>query len=240
MTITRRNIIKGLSLGAGCSVMSPILAQLKNQSDGDAAKLPKRFVFVSVSSGLMPEEVVPPKLLASVGKNEKLLNVALDKFDLEPSMKALEPFKEYLGIVQGLSGRMCTRGHTGNYGAFGVWKAPGEKGAPLPKRATVDSVLSKMYPAAINHMTTGLTGNWGTRVTEGVIYPDISAAGPQKTIPFQASPDIVFEQLFGTVASTDKYSKQKLISKKDLLHFMHDDVKKIQTITPTPIIFVLL
>jgi len=128
---------------------------------------------------------------------------------------------------------MCAGGHTGNYGSLGVWRAPGEGGAPLPKRATVDSILSKMYPGAIKHMCTGLTGGWGTRITEGVVYPDISAAGPQKTIPFQASPDIVFEQLFGTVASKDKYAAKKMSCKKNLLDFMQADVKKTQKSLPS-------
>jgi len=230
MLHTRRNVIKGLTLGPGLQVLAPILSQLEASAAGDVSKLPKRFVFVSVSSGIMPEEVELPSLKGR--SKDDYINVSLDQQKLEPSMQPFESLKDHLSIIQGLSGKMCAGGHTSNYGSLGVWRAPGEKGAPLPKRATVDSVLSKMFPAAIKHMTTGLTGGWGTRVTESVVYPYISASGPQKTIPFQASPDIVFEQLFGTVASNDKYSAQKLRSKKDLLHFMADDVKKIQKSLP--------
>ncbi|MEZ7956935.1 MAG: DUF1552 domain-containing protein [Rubritalea sp.] len=232
MSYSRRNILKGLTLGSSYSLLSPVLAQLKLNAQGDESKLPKRFVFVVVSSGIMPNEIESPSLKPLLKDNDKYINVSLDKQTLDPSMKALEPLKDYLSIVQGLSGKMCSGGHTGNYGALGVWRAPGEKGAPLPKRATVDSMLATMNPAAINHMATGLTGGWGTRVTEGVVYPDISAAGPQKTIPFQASPDIVFEQFFGTVATNDKYAKQKLTCKKNLLDFMHADIKKTKKALP--------
>lgn len=231
MPYTRRNILKGLSLGASLPVLSPFLGQMESEAYGATETLPKRFVFVAVSSGIMPEEVELPALKDE--SKDKFLNVALDKHELEAAMKPLEPLKDYLSIIQGLSGKMCSGGHTGNYGALGVWRAPGEKGAPPPKRATVDSILSRMYPAAMNHLATGLTGGWGTRITEGVVYPDISAAGPQKTIPFQASPEIVFEQLFGTVASNDRYSAQKLASKRNLLDFMAADVKKIQKALPT-------
>lgn len=233
MSFKRRNFIKGLSLGAGMPVLAPILSQLECQaaaSSGATAKLPKRFVFVAPSSGIMPEEVAPPAL-ASISP-DKLLDVPLAGQKFLPSMEPFDSLKEYLSIIQGVSGKMCSGGHTSNYGALGAWRAPGEKGAPPPKRATVDSMLSTMYPAAIRHLATGLTGGWGTRITEGVVYPDISAAGPQKTIPFQASPDIVFEQLFGTVASKDRYNAQKLASKKNLLDFMGDDVKKIQKALP--------
>jgi hypothetical protein len=232
MFYNRRNFIKGLSLGASYSLLSPMLAQLKLNAAGDASKLPKRFVFVSVSSGIMPNEVELPTLKSQLTP-EKYINVSLDKHKLEPAMKPFEALKDYLSIIQGLSGKMCSGGHTGNYGSLGVWRAPGEQSAPLPKRATVDAMLSKMFPAAINHMTTGLTGGWGTRVTEGVVYPYISAAGAQKTIPFQASPEIVFEQLFGTVASKDKYADKKMLCKKNLLDFMSADVKKMQKSLPS-------
>lgn len=232
MSLTRRSFVKSLSLGTSLPVLAPILTQLECEAAGlPTANRPKRFVFVAVSSGIMPEEVELPALKDN--NKDEYLNVSLDEHELDPAMKPFEPLKDYLSIIQGLSGKMCAGGHTGNYGALGVWRAPGEKGAPPPKRATVDSILSKMYPAAMNHLATGLTGGWGTRITEGVVYPYISAAGPQKTIPFQASPDIVFEQLFGTVASKDRYSAQKLASKKNLLDFMTDDVKKTQKALPS-------
>ena len=177
MLFTRRNFVKGLSLGAGLPVLAPILRQLEREAHGAAATGPKRFVFVAVSSGIMPEEIVLPALKTESA--DKHLNVALDGHELEPAMKPFEPLKKYLSIIQGLSGKMCAGGHTGNYGALGVWRAPGEQGAPPPKRATVDSILSRMYPAAINHLATGLTGGWASRITEGVVYPHISAAGPQ-------------------------------------------------------------
>lgn len=231
MAYTRREMmIKGVTLGASLPVLGPILAQLEREASGAVASGPKRFVFVAVSSGIMPNEVALPALKDE--SKDKYLNVSLDQHKLEPAMKPFESLKDYLSIIQGLSGKMCAGGHTGNYGALGVWRAPGEKGAPPPKRATVDSLLSTMYPGAIKHLATGYAGGWGSRTFEGVVYPDISAAGPQKTIPFQASPDIVFEQLFGTVASNDKYNAHKLRSKKDLMHFMADDVKKLQKALP--------
>ncbi|MBI1371773.1 MAG: DUF1552 domain-containing protein [Phycisphaera sp.] len=231
MAYTRRNIVKGLTLGAGLPVLAPILAQLEREAAGATVEGPKRFVFVAVSSGIMPNEVEPPAFKDK--SKDEYFNVALDQYELEPAMKPFEPLKDYLSVIQGLSGKMCSGGHTGNYGALGVWRAPGEGGAPPPKRATVDHMLSKLFPAAVNHLTTGYAGKWGSRTFEGVVYPDISAAGPQKTIPFQASPDIVFEQLFGTVASKDRYSAKKLVCKKNLLDFMTEDVTKLQKALPT-------
>ena len=61
MSYTRRNLIKGISLGAGYSVLSPVLGQLKQHAEGNSAQLPQRFVFVVKSSGIIPETVIPPK-----------------------------------------------------------------------------------------------------------------------------------------------------------------------------------
>ena len=38
----------------------------------------------------------------------------------------------------------------------------------------------------------------GFGITEGTLYPGISAAGRGRELPFQASPDIAYEQLFGS------------------------------------------
>ena len=225
MPYSRRRFIKGLALGASAPVFAPFLSNLMAEAAGGAAALPKRF-----SSGIMPEEVVLPSLKGK-GQDD-YLNISLADKELDSSMKPFDSLKKYVSVIQGLSGKMCAGGHTGNYGSLGVWRSPGEKSSPPPKRATVDSVLSTMFPSAIKHLATTLSGGWGARATEGVVYPRISSAGPQKQVPFQASPDIVFEQLFGSVASSDKYSAHKLKSKKNLLDFVSQDIKKLQKALP--------
>ena len=55
MTMNRRDALKGLSLGAGTVVLSPILAKLQAQAAG-TAKMPKRFVFVVESNGFTPQQ----------------------------------------------------------------------------------------------------------------------------------------------------------------------------------------
>ena len=55
---TRRQLLKGLSLGSGGVVLSPLIGQLAAQAAG-RNEFPQRFVFVVKSSGLTPGHVVP-------------------------------------------------------------------------------------------------------------------------------------------------------------------------------------
>lgn len=59
---SRRDILKGLSFGAGGALLTPFLHQVRLQAEGNAAALPKRFVFVVKSSGVSPEGITPESL----------------------------------------------------------------------------------------------------------------------------------------------------------------------------------
>ena len=91
MTTTRRDILKGLTLGAGGFLLTPLLRQVQSQAAGHAGSLPQRFVFVVKSSGVVPGGITPDALKGSVACNQSLENVALPE-----SLKALEPFKDQL------------------------------------------------------------------------------------------------------------------------------------------------
>ena len=102
MSYTRRKFVKCLSLGAGMPVLAPILGQLEREAYGATETGPKRCVFVAVSSGIMPEEVEPPSLKDE--SKDKYLNIPLDRLELEPALKPLEPLKNCLTFVQGVRG----------------------------------------------------------------------------------------------------------------------------------------
>ena len=62
MIRSRRDILKGLSFGAGGALLTPFMHQIKLQAEGNSAALPKRFVFVVKSSGVSPEGITPESL----------------------------------------------------------------------------------------------------------------------------------------------------------------------------------
>jgi hypothetical protein len=65
------------------------------------------------------------------------------------------------------------------------------------------------------------------------MYPGISAVGPGKELPFQGSPDVAFEQLFGSAVSASKEGEKRFLIQKNLFDFMIDDIKKVEKAIPS-------
>ena len=121
-------------------MLSPLIGQLSAQAAGKS-EFPQRFVFVVKSSGLTPGHIVPESFvsdyiiqkesyIAGEGYTSGVQLKDCDKFIRRPlkdatlndSMKSLEPFKDRLTILQGLSGNMVTGGHMSGYGAMSCIK----------------------------------------------------------------------------------------------------------------------
>ena len=147
MTVSRRQLLKHVSaLSAGAAV-SPLLAPFvqRARAEANGENAPLRFVFVVKSSGLTAAELVPKEMFSeqvdvgeanNPGPNyrqalqlrvaEKLIDKPLVDQTLHESMASLEPFKDRLTIVQGLSGKMCRGGHSSWFGAMGCYRTGGE------------------------------------------------------------------------------------------------------------------
>jgi hypothetical protein len=196
---------------------------------GNINKLPSRFVFVVKNSGIWPSAITPEEFKPT-GSNA--INSSLVQAELPPSMKPLEPFQDQLSIVQGLSGKMCRGGHTSNFGMLGVYTVGGESNPGSPLRATVDAELARLYPAPFNHVGLAVRAGWGSGAYGGTMYPGISAVGPGKELPFQGSPDLAFEQLFGSAVAASREGEKRFKLQKNLLDFMVDDIKKVEKSIP--------
>jgi hypothetical protein len=229
MTQTRRDILKGLSLGAGGVLMAPFLKQVQLQAAGDERALPQRFVFVVKSSGIVPEGITPKAL-----QGHSATNQSLDDVELPESMSALESFKDQLAIVQGLSGKMCRGGHSSWFGAMGVYMTGGEHDRGAILRATADAELARLSPAPFNHVGLAVRGPALSKSFGGVLYPGITAVGANKELPFHGSPDMAFEQLFGSAASAGGKGQTRFRVQKNLLDFMVDDIKRVNQTIPSP------
>lgn len=226
---TRRDLLRGLSLGAGSFLLSPLLQQSRLQASGFLGTSPKRFVFVVKSSGVSPEGVTPPEI-----QGEEPANLDLMDYALHPSMAPLEPFKDQLSIVRGLSGKMCRGGHSSWFGAMGVYMTGGEHDRGAILRATADSELARLSPAPFSHVGLAVRGPALSNAYGGVLYPGITAVGANKELPFQGSPDLAFEQLFGSAASASGQGAARFRTQKNLLDFMVDDIKRVNREIPSP------
>src|SRR5690606_11956801 len=99
-------------------------------------------------------------------------------------------------------------------------------------RATVDAELAKLYPSAFQHVGLALRGKVMSKETEGTLYPGITAVAKDRELPFQASPDVAYEQLFGSAVSNSERAKMRYGLQSDLLGFMADDIRKLNRELP--------
>lgn len=229
----RREFLKHVSLGSGAVLLSPMLQRFAAEAAGaTSAELPQRFVFVVKSSGIIPSALVPESLVPQLADRSKFISEPLAPHKLPPTLSSLEPYKDQLAIVQGISGRMCRPGHSSWFGAMGVYRTGGEHHPGEILRATADSELARLYPSPFQHVGLALRGKVMSVETEGTLYPGISAVGKDRELPFQASPDIAYEQLFGSAVSNSERAKMRYGMQSDLLAFMSDDIRKLNRELP--------
>ena len=218
-------------------MLSPLVSQLAAQAAGKN-EFPQRFVFVVKSSGLTPGHIVPENFIddyivqkesyiagegytsgVQLKDGDKLVRRSLKDAVLNGSMKALEPFKDRLTILQGLSGNMVTGGHMSGYGAMSCMKDM--------MAETIDHKMAMLYPSVFSHLgLSTVTATMGTRFADSVCYPGISAASNTKTLPFHGSPTQAYQSLFGSVA-TGKDRKQ-FESQGNLFDYLGEDVKAMR------------
>ena len=78
MTDSRRTFLKGITLGSGATILSPMLGQLGLQAAGAGRReFPQRFVFVVKSSGIIPGRLEPESLKPSLADKDAFVNTAL-------------------------------------------------------------------------------------------------------------------------------------------------------------------
>lgn len=225
--MNRREILKGITLGSGSILLSPILSKMQAFASGKIVN-PKRFVFVVEGNGVPPRQM----LLEGMKRDDyegkpgrPFLDVSLADKALPMSLEPVARWKDRMTIVQGLSGRVCGGGHSNNFmalGAFGGGRDNGNGESVKINGETIDGALSKQLPAIFPHIGIGMS----KRIEDNVIY-NISAIGPDRPLPTMVSPSFAYATLFGSVA--EGASKDLYNANTNLLDFMREDIKRIES-----------
>ena len=220
--LNRRRLLKHLSLGAGACSLTPFLSRLRAEeaAQGQSARPPQRFVFVLRSNGvltneILPEGVEPVKERPHASSLTSWIDTPLRNQNLAAGMRALEPFKDKLTLIQGLSGRMMGGNHEAGFGALGAYN-----GKQWPRDETIDWALARHLGGVVPHL--GLTMD---QPGKSVTYPHLSASAPRKTLPYYADPMLAYTDLFGTIA-TGGAARTAIDLDRNMLDFMVDDVKR--------------
>lgn len=222
---SRRDFAKGMALSAGGLALAPLLKQMEVQAAGRAEDLPKRFVFVVKSSGLTAERIRPEGLAKAAG--DQVIDHPLANLKLAPTLASLEAFKDQLLILEGLSGVNFQGNHSSYYGALSCHHSP-----EMPVAATLDCLLGKNQPTPFANYGFAPNGhsignNFGPLVQETAVFPRISAYGPNHPMPYQASAEKAYRQLFGSVVDLAAGGKKEFDLQTNLLDFLSEDVKRV-------------
>ena len=171
---------------AATAVTAPLFPGL-TQAAPSKKKL-KRVIFFLQNQGFDPYTAIPKDLKEAA---------SLDSFDFEEPIKALEPLKDRIHIINGLHGLHTSPSHSAFFGALGGYR--GGIGSP-PRGATIDHVISQHLPETIlPHLCIGMDSlpNMQSRPT----LATLSATGPGKPIFMHSNPQDLYQSLFGSIST---------------------------------------
>jgi hypothetical protein len=215
--IHRRQFLSKLTLGASAPVLGPMLGQIANAAEG---KLPPlRFLFVVEGNSLPPQQLLPEGLTYVEREDRNAFSdTPLGNSKLPISLQAINAYRDRLTIVQGLSGRMCTGGHSSDHGTLGAYHANNGRNV---RAATVDGVLGKAFPGVFSNVVLGISSR-----TNLPVDFNLSASGPGRSLATICDPKIAYSRLFGSVA--EGAVRGEFIARQNILDHMQGDIKKAQ------------
>ena len=196
--LSRRDSLKAIFGGVGAAaktslfgagIGSGLLSQLAQAGVAPASLGgPKRVVFFLQNQGFDPRTCLPSKMA--------LNNGSLAGAVLPDPIKALDPFKEKLHIINGLHGTHTSPTHSAFFGALGGYRS----GSGNPSGATIDYDLSKLLPQTLlPHLCIGMDSLESMKAKPTIAR--LSAAGAKKPIFMHSHPEHLYKQLYGGVAT---------------------------------------
>ena len=206
----RRSFLKGITLGAGSLVLSPLLQNIAAAADGKVTS-PKRVIFLVFDNGFREIDGTLPEGVPL--ESDKLRQIPLKGLKLPLDIEPLAPFQDRLTILHGLRGNNAVD-HGGYFAALsGI---PGNKHSALG--ISIDAAIAQQLPAVFPLLGLGVAHNGPTTA-----YCS-SAWGAGKPIAMQCQPEMAYESLFGSVGAT----RNDFATRKNLLDFVSNDVKRLQ------------
>lgn len=193
--ISRRQSLKMLASGFGAAMGASIFPEISRAATM-AAGGPKRVIFFLQNQGFDPMTCIPAGM-----KNSGSLAKAI----LPEPIKALQPFRDKLHIINGLHGRHTSPSHSAFFGALGGYR--GSDGVP-PSASTIDYELSKVLPETLlPHLCIGMDSLENMRAKPTVA--NLSARGAGSPIFMHSNPNHLYEMLYGGIAEGDIRSQHE-------------------------------
>jgi hypothetical protein len=225
--LSRRAMLRGL----GAAVALPLLDSMIPPFTAHAAAAApvNRFGVVYVPNGMIMENYLPRKDGAD--------------YELTPTLKALEPFREHFQVLSGLN---CTPtpGRPGGAHAKASTRfltdiSPPTSETWLDAGISVDQILAQELgkKTQLASLELGIeSGETSGSCDTGYACPytnTLSWTGPSTPLPTQNNPRLVFERLFGDSRSTDpKERAARMQDQKSILDSVTEEAARLQSSLP--------
>ena len=207
----RRSLLKGVSLGTSGLLFTPLLQKVAAAAEGKPAT-PKRVVFIVFDNGFREIDGTLPEGVPL--ESDKLRQIPLKGLKLPLDIEPFAPFQDRLTILHGLRGNNAVD-HGGYFAALsGI---PGNKHSALG--TSIDAAIAQQLPAVFPLLGLGAANGGPTTAYCSSAW----VAG--KPIAMQCQPEMAYESLFGSVGAT----RNDFATRKNLLDFVTNDVKRLQT-----------
>jgi hypothetical protein len=218
MKTSRRKILKGLSLGAGSTLLSPMAERVMANAEG--RQRPPRFVFVIQSNGFDAIQACPESIpFQKYADREKFESLDLTRHKLPKGLAPLEPLKDKTTIIQGLSGRCTGGGHSTHGGCLGLYRTSGANTSP--QGITIDYQLGQANPGILPWVGVGMASGAQDALM------NMSARAAHKSMPIILKPEKAYNAFFSVAAGGEREKNFHL--KRNLLDYMVGDIKKTRT-----------
>ena len=218
MHLSRRNLLKGLSLGSGAMLLPPMAQRVLANAEGKTST--PRFVFVVQSNGFDAVQACPESIpFQKYEDREKFETIDLGEHKLPKGLAPLEELKSKTTILQGLSGRCTGGGHSTWGGCLGMYRISGANHSP--KNVTIDYQLGETNPGILPWVGVGMASGAQDALM------NISARAPHKSMPIILKPEKAYNAFFSVAAGGDREKNFHL--KRNLLDYMVGDVKKTRS-----------
>ena len=218
MYLSRRNLLKGLSLGSGAMLLPPMAQRVLANAEGKTSA--PRFVFVVQSNGFDAVQACPESIpFQKYEDREKFETIDLGEHKLPKGLAPLEELKSKTTILQGLSGRCTGGGHSTWGGCLGMYRISGANHSP--KNVTIDYQLGETNPGILPWVGVGMASGAQDALM------NISARAPHKSMPIILKPEKAYNAFFSVAAGGDREKNFHL--KRNLLDYMVGDVKKTRS-----------
>jgi hypothetical protein len=219
--LDRRTVLKGITLGAGAVVLQPFLNGLAAEARGEAP--PPKVIFLVESNGLWEHHIRPQTLGRAGGQNspvDRLVDSPLAGHRLPAPIAPLEPFKDRMSIVLGLSSKHVSPNHGGGYGVFNCC-AQSVGGQRAAHTQTIDHALAARFPSIFPVVGLGVPAS-----ADMAFATWLSVSAPRRPLPFICQPDLAFRTLFGSVAEGN--AGRVFVARNRLLDWIQDDARQVR------------